>query len=161
MDGTEQVIVDFRSSWQFVRGLTRDFVEQTPQDRYAFSPHARFGSMDRQFRHVLQVTDLYTDALRSRVLSMPTKFARYGGSLDRDDLLAGLARADAELSAVVDELGAEAAAANYQFGDTAMGIGELFDVFIEHEANHHGLWSAYAAVGGWSTPESWRDAWDL
>ena len=160
MDAVERLIADFRSSWAFTRGLTRAFVESTPENRFSFSPHERYGSIARQFRHVLQVTDLYTETIRSGKLSMPAKFARYAGSLHRKDLLAGFDRADRELDELLTNL-ATTEPTIYDFGGTAMTLGELFDVFIEHEANHHGLWSAYATIGGWPSPESWRDNWDL
>lgn len=161
-DGTDAstLIEPFRETWAFTRTLTRSFIETTPADRWEFSPHPRYGSMARQFRHVVQVTDLYSDVLRRGRLTMDSKFARYDGSLDRDDLLAGLARSDDDLDSALTAAIA-GGIESYEFGGEQMSLGVVLGVFIEHEANHHGLWSAYATLGGWETPDAWRANWDL
>lgn len=156
----EETVEDFRKSWSFCRGLTRQFIEAAPLSAWDSRPHERYGTMARQFRHVVQVVDLYRSALENGHLVPQAKTASYSGSLQREDLLAGLDRADSAFDAALEAFVADGKE-SLMFGELEMSLGEFLHVCIEHEANHHGLWSVYAAYAGFDTPASWKENWDL
>ena len=89
---------------------------------------------------------------------MTTKQASYGDSLVRVDLLGGFERAGAQMVVAAESTTERT---RVDFAGQNMTRGEMFDVIVEHEADHHGLWSVYARLAGFATPNSWRDAWDL
>ncbi len=74
--------------------------------------------------------------------------------------MAGLESKDHELRSILESLPNEGDAYQVDFFGTLMSFNEFGHVLIEHEANHHGLWSMYAASAGFETPKSWR-AWGL
>lgn len=154
-------IEDFRKTWAFVRSMTRSYIEAVPVEKWHFTPAPAYGPLCKQFRHMVWVSGLYNAALVDRVLDMAKKKASYGGSLERADLLAGLAAKDAELDGILTRLAAEPDGMRIDFFGTSMALGEFLHVLLEHEANHHGLWSLYANLGGFATPASWRENWGL
>lgn len=156
----DTVASDFRGTWQFVRALTIEFIQTAPADAWLARPHDRYGTLGQQFRHVVQVTDLYRSGLEARQLVPEAKMGTYSGSLERADLLEGIARADRDF----DEALSLFVASEHdliQLGGQPMSLGGFLDVCVEHEAMHHGLWSVYAAHAGFVTPRSWREIWDL
>lgn len=151
---------DFRASWPFVRSLTVDFVAGAPAEAWDSRPALRYGTLAQQFRHVLQVTDLYRSGLETGALVPGSKQGSYSGSLDRQDLLAGLWRADAQLDSALTAF-VDGPRETIGFGAQDISLGAFLHIITEHEANHHGLWSAYAAAADFTTPSSWQEAWDL
>lgn len=159
-DYTSKTIEDFRKSWEFVRGMTSAFMNLAPLEAYPTRPNSRYGTLAQQFRHMIQVTDLYRSALEQGQLVPEEKFASYSGSLERDQLLTGLERADRQFLRALEAFPVKGFL-TIKFGDALISLGEFLDICIEHEANHHGLWSTYASHAGFETPESWRQTWDI
>jgi hypothetical protein len=80
--------------------------------------------------------------------------------MEREDLLQGLEAKDKELEVLLRDL-QESADIQIDFFGTMMSLPEFLHVFIEHEANHHGMWSIYANMAGFPTPDGWQNDWGL
>jgi len=151
----------FLPSWQHARGLTRDFIEAVPEDRWAWAPHPRYGALNKQFRHMICVQGVYVDGLRNRRADFATKHSHYDGTLARGDLLDGLARMDDALERVLEEIRAQGEERCFVEFYGRQPLGTYLNTFLHHEALHHGQWSFYATLGGFETPESWKLNWGL
>ena len=57
------ILEEFERSWDFARQLTRDFVACVPEDRWDFTFDKKYSPLSKQFRHVIWVTGLYSNAL--------------------------------------------------------------------------------------------------
>jgi len=154
-------IYTFIPSWQHARGLTRDFIDVVPTDRWDWSPDPRYGTLSKQFRHMICVQGVYVDGLRRGVADFSSKHSYYGGTLGRAQLLDGLSCMDDALLEVLDSI-------REQDEDDWMiefygrqPLGTYLNTFLHHEALHHGQWSFYATLGGFETPESWKLNWGL
>lgn len=160
---SKTIIEEFERSWAFARQLTHDFIQVVPADKWDCSPHPKYSALCKQFRHVIWVTGLYRDALASQELkSFETKKAHYAGGLGREEILAGLRQQDELLQELLTSL-KQTGIEDYgvkAFG-TTMGFTEFSHILLHHESNHHGLWSLYAALSGFPTPQSWKESWGL
>ena len=58
-------IETFRPSWSHSRGLTLDFIEAVPAERWGWSPHPRYAALSKQFRHMIRVQDVYEESSAS------------------------------------------------------------------------------------------------
>ena len=154
-------IETFLPSWQHARGLTRDFIRAVPDHRWHWSPHPRYGSMAKQFRHLLCVEGVYLDGLKNRVASFETKHSHYSGPLESQALLAALETMDVQLEQTLRAIPLEA---EEDFEVEFYGRQKLrtyLNTFLYHEALHQGQWSFYATLGGFDTPRSWQLNWGL
>jgi hypothetical protein len=82
----------------------------------------------------------------------------YQGPYTRDALLRALDQKQSELLAMLDTVDTNAP---IDFFGNPFGFGDFAFTVIQHEAIHHGQWSAYASLGGFQTPVSWRNEWGL
>lgn len=157
------VIEEFQRSWAFARQLTIDFIRCVPEAKWDFSPHEKYSPLCKQFRHMIWVTGLYRDALAGGEMKpCASKKTHYSGGLQRQEILRGLEHQDKLLLEVLRSL-KDGDLEGYRvkaFG-AEMGFTEFSHIMLHHESNHHGLWSFYAALGGFSTPKSWSDTWEL
>jgi uncharacterized damage-inducible protein DinB len=154
-------IDSFQPSWQHTRQLTYDFIAAVPEARWDWSPHPRYAPLNKQFRHVLCVQGVYVDGLRNRTTQFGAKHAHYTGTLDRDSLVSGLRHMDETLAAALAQI--KVSGENDYVIDFygKQKLGSYLNVFLHHEALHHGQWSFYATLGGFETPASWKLNWGL
>ncbi|HXH31815.1 MAG TPA: DinB family protein [Bacteriovoracaceae bacterium] len=159
---TSQIVDEFERSWKFTRSLTLEFAEAIPAEFWHFTFNEKYSPLCKQLRHMIWVTGLYTDALMNGRLDFKKKKTFYSGGLAREEIISALRDSDKVLlrwlsNTKKDEVDLNAVDA---FG-SSMEFIEFAQLLIEHEGNHHGLWSAYAALAGFSTPKSWKDNWGL
>lgn len=157
-----EVIESFERSWSYIRSMRDAFIKCVPDEKWTFSHHARFAPLVKQFKHVIKVYGCYIDALRTRKLDMSRKSSMFSGPETRETILSRLAELDAELTMVLSALKRDGLS-GYRvslFG-MSMDFSEYSHVMIHHDTSHFGLWSSYAAFGGFETPELWRQDWKL
>ncbi len=157
----QRAIETFLPSWQHARGLTLDFIRAVPDSRLHWSPHRRYGTLAKQFRHLICVQGVYLDGLRGGTASFAAKHSHYAGPLERQALLDGLIAKDELLE---QTLRAIPAASEEDFEIEFYGRQKLrtyLNTFLYHEALHQGQWSFYASLGGFETPRSWQLNWGL
>ncbi len=160
----DPIIDDFVRSWEHARAMTYDFIDAVPASQWHFSPHPTCAPLAKQFRHMIWVSGCYNDGLENGVLDLSKKKTFYAGGLDRDEIVAGLRATDAELTRIlrdVEATGVKDRRVELPFLGRAMRFGEFAAVVIRHESLHQGLWSLYARIGGFATPNSWQFNWDL
>jgi hypothetical protein len=102
----ESVIETFEANWRFVRGRTYEFIDAVPDDRWEFSPHARYAPFHKQVRHMVCVQGVYNADLSDRVTDFGRKHTHYDGGLDRESLKAALEQKDAALAGSLPEIAA-------------------------------------------------------
>jgi uncharacterized damage-inducible protein DinB len=154
-------IETFRRSWGHARGLTYDFISAVPEGNWEYSPHPRYAPFNKQVRHLVCVQGVYIDGIRKRATDFGAKHSHYGGGLGRKELEAALREKDATLESLLAEIPpADEAGYLIEFYGTNTLAGYL-NVFLHHEAMHHGQWSFYATLGGFPTPQSWQLNWGL
>ncbi len=157
----ESVIETFEKNWQFVRGLTYDFVECVPEDRWEWSPNPRFAPFHKQVRHMICVHGVYNEGLRNRVTDFGKKHSYYSGELDRESLRLALQEKDSDtkrLLAQIRDAGEEDCVIEFYGPSSLAGY---LNVYGTHEAIHQGQWSFYATIGGFESPQSWKFNWGL
>lgn len=157
----ETAIQTFERTWEFVRQLTFDFIDAIPEDRFSFSPHERYGSFDKQIRHMVCVEGVYIAGLRDGTTDFGKKHSHYSGALDRSSLVAALSEKDADLAATlrgIEERGEEDMVIEFYGQQT---LGGFLQVIITHESIHHGEWGVLATLAGFETPQSWKLNWGL
>ena len=152
----------FEQAWSDIRALTFDFIEAVPDRGWSSSPHPRFAAFNKQLRHMVCVQGVYHQGLTESHVDFTRKHSHYSGSLERDSLREALRLKDRELAAILQRIRASGCE-NFliDFMGKPMRFTRYADVIIQHEAIHHGLWSLYAALGGFETPISWKLNWGL
>jgi uncharacterized damage-inducible protein DinB len=153
------VIDAFLHRWEHVRGMTREFVEVMPDACLDERPGPQFATVREQAAHIIECQGCYQLAFRGETVDMGRKPEFTPSASDRDTLLASLARADAELAMLLGALDAPSFRLDW-FGNR-IGFWEYGSVFLQHEALHHGQWSAVARIGGWEPPVGWILNWGL
>ena len=107
-------------------------------------------------------TSVYAEAIETGSADFGRKKSHYSGDLERASLLAGLAEQDARLDAALEGLqGIDLDAWRVAFFGNSFDFSRYSYVLVQHEALHHGLWSACARLAGFDTPLSWRVNWEL
>lgn len=162
MISESQAVAEFKRSWEFIRGMTLDFIEGVPADKWGFTPEGTCSSLAKQFRHMVWVSGLYNAALREGKTDLSKKKSFYGGSLEKKEILAGLRQTDTDLNSILDNL-EKIDLGHFQIDHFGMRMGfvEFTHVIIQHESIHQGLWSLYARLGGFATPKGWKENWEL
>lgn len=150
---------DFIQSWRFVSSLTKDYAQSIPGAAWEFSPHPKFKPLANQIRHVICVRGVHAEALRTGRMDLSKKKSFYSGSLQPAELIAGLELSskfmeEAIQSIVLDDFKVDV------FGDHLSFL-EFAGTIIEHESQHHGMWSLYSALAGFPTPQSWVQNWKM
>ena len=154
-------IDSFAPSWRHTRQLTLDFIAAVPDARWDWTPHPRYATLAKQFRHVLCVQGIYIDGLEHGRADFAHKHSHYGGPLERASLLAAFARMDERQQRALNAIRhAGEDAYTIEFYGTQK-LGSYLNAFLHHEALHHGQWSFYATLGGFETPLSWQVNWGL
>ena len=69
--------------------------------------------------------------------------------------------ADAVLHSHLARLRSDPEAFSIDWYGAKLGISGYGAVFIQHEALHHGQWTAHTALGGFPTPTGWIVNWGL
>ena len=154
-------IENFKRSWAHTRGLTHDFIAAVPDEHWQFSPHPRFATFAKQVRHLVCMSGVYGDGLRDRHCDFGRKHEHYKGPLDHDSLVAALREKDQQLDEVLAAITPEAEESYLIDFYGQNPLGAYLNVFIHHEAMHHGQWAFYAALASFETPESWKLNWGL
>ncbi len=152
-------IETFESGWEFVRGLTYEFIDAVPENRWEFAPHARYAPFHKQVRHLVCVQGVYIGGLRDQVTDFGKKHSHYDGPLDRASLVAALRQKDDELRTALREIPGEGEYVIEFYGRSPLA--SYLSVISQHEAIHHGQWSFYATLGGFETPPGWKLNWGL
>lgn len=157
------IINDFKKSWDFSRGMTLEFINELPENMWDFTPHERYAPLCKQFRHMVWVTGLYREAIETgEMRDCETKKEHYSGELDKQKILSGFEIENGKLMAALAKL-QNLDLENYfvkAFG-LEMKFVEYTHVLIQHESTHQGLWSFYATLGGFKTPNSWQQNWGI
>lgn len=157
-----EIINEFREIWKFSRGLTFKFIETVPDEKWQFTPHERYSPLHKQFRHMVWVSGLYNEALGSGTMrNCESKKEHYSGDLTRGNILAGLRLQDTQLDQVLERITADVMNHKVEAFGLSMGFTEFTHVMLQHEAMHQGLWSLYAALGGFKTPKEWQENYGL
>jgi hypothetical protein len=151
-------IESFRQSWEWVHRMTVDFVEAVPEDKWDFTPGDGLGPFCKQLRHVVCARGVYNAALITKKADWSKSHDYYKGSLTRNELLSALIDMQGRFLATLDTVDTDVP---IDFSGTAFTFDHFACEVVQHEAIHHGQWSAYAYVGGFRTPPSWRAAWRL
>jgi uncharacterized damage-inducible protein DinB len=152
-------IDDFKRNWAWVHRMTIDFMQAVPDGSWRYTPAPeKFGSLSRQFRHVVNGRGVYNSALHTRKVDWSSRDDRYTGALTRDDLLSALDAKQREFLAALETVDV---VAPIWYGETAFTFDNFLCEVIQHESIHHGQWSVYAAVGGFETPQSWKTGWKM
>jgi uncharacterized damage-inducible protein DinB len=155
-------IEEFAGSWKFIRGMTHQFVESVPAQHWVSSPHPDYSSLAKQFRHIIWVTGLYTEALRNGKTDLALKKSNYAGSIDKSDIVRGLKDSDAKLEEILSALKSkDFSTYRIEHFGCSMTFGEYTHVIIQHESLHQGMWALYAKVAGFPTPKGWKENWEL
>jgi hypothetical protein len=156
------VIEEFLRSWEFTRGLTLEYVACVPDQFWNYSFHEKYSPLSKQFRHVIWVTGLYANAFETGKINMANKKLNYSGGLEREAITNGLAASSQKLRSLLDQMksGSLDEVSISAFGQD-MGFTEYSHLLLQHESNHHGLWSIYAKMAGFETPKSWKESWGL
>ena len=154
-------IENFKRSFGHARELTYDFIAAVPDEHWRFSPHPRFATFDKQVRHLVCVSGVYVDGLRNRVTDFGRKHEHYQGPLDRNSLVAALREKDGLLDEVLAAITPEAEESFVIEFYGPNPLGAYLNVFLHHEAIHHGQWAFYATLAGFETPQSWKLNWGL
>lgn len=158
----ETIVEEFKRSWDFARQLTCDYVAAVPNEFWNFTFSEKYAPLNKQFRHMIWVTGLYTDAFENRILDFSKKKTWYSGGLERDEITIALKNSDQGLKAWLEKMrtGPLDEVSISAFGMN-MGFTEFSHLLLHHESNHHGLWSVYAKQAGFETPKSWKESWGL
>ena len=154
-------IETFLTGWEFVRGLSYEFIDAVPEDRWEFTPHERYGPFCKQVRHMVGVQGVYIGGLRDRVTDFGRKHSYYSGGLDRPSLVAALREKDAELRAALAQIDAQGPDDYIIEFYGKNSLASFLATVSQHEAIHQGQWSFYATLGGFETPKSWKLNWGL
>ena len=152
----------FAGSWNFIRGMTKEFARGVPAEFWDHSPLPEVSSLAKQIRHLVCVSGTYTRALRTGKMEMAGKHGFHTGGLGKEELLVALERCDLELLEAlkgIDE--AKLDQEWIEFFGGPMAFSEFTHVMIQHESIHQGLWAAYARAGKFKTPASWTQNWKL
>jgi hypothetical protein len=151
-------VENFKNHLHWVHRMTVDFVEAVPDDKWDYTPGGGLGPFCRQLRHVVCVRGVYNAALTTKKADFSTIRDHYGGSLARGDLLPALNDIQQRFLAALETVDTNV---TIDFGGTAFPFDNFAGEVIQHESIHHGQWSAYAYLGGFPTPRSWRAGWRL
>jgi hypothetical protein len=158
-----QIIEEFERSYSFARQMTHDFIKAVPDDKWDFTPNLKYAPLCKQFRHMIWVTGLYRETMMTgNMKTCASKKSHYAGSLERNEILAGLTKQDELLLQALEHFkrrGIE----DYQIQALGMTMGftEFSHILLHHESNHHGMWSMYAAQADFPTPKSWKESWGM
>ena len=152
----------FAGSWNFIRGMTKDFVRGVPAEAWEKSPLPEMASLAKQVRHLICVSGTYTRALRTGQMEMKGKHDFYTGGLGKEELLVALEKCDLDLLAALNAIDGETLGEErIDFFGGPMTFSEFTHGMIQHESIHQGLWAAYARAGKFKTPDSWSQNWKL
>jgi len=159
---TSIIVEEFKRSWSFIRGMTYEFIDVVPSEKWFFTISDKHSPLCKQFRHMVWISSLYNDALKNRKINISKKKTFYDGSLDKSDIVTALKQKDIEFESLLSELKSENLDTfMMEFFGSKIGFTEFCDVMIQHESIHQGLWSAYAALAGFETPINWKRSWML
>jgi len=150
---------DFLRRWQHERGMTREFLATMPDECLDLRPDASFSTVREQAAHLVECQGCYHAAFVGAPVDFRRKAEFTPAHADRDALLAALASMDDELERLLAALDADAFSIDW-FGNR-IGFWEYCAVLLQHEALHHGQWSAHARLGGWEPPVGWILNWGL
>jgi len=172
------LVDDFKRRFDFMQRMSVDFVSAVPDAHWHFSPQLRgsggaaaagrhgdgFAPFCKQLRHVVCVRGVYAESIVTKRADFSKKHSHYTGALSREELMLALDATHRDLLAKfesADARDARDARATIDFFGTPFTLGDLAYTVVQHEAIHHGQWSAYAALAGFETPLSWRNEWGL
>lgn len=159
---SKQLVEEFQRTWSYTRKMTDQFIDCVPQDKLFFSHHAKFGSLLKQFRHIVGVYGCYIDAFKTRKMDLSKKKLKYSNLMSRLEIQNALQKYDTELTAILESLkSADLSNFKVNFFGQEMGFTEYTHVLIQHECAHFGIWANYAAFGEFETPEIWQSDWKL
>jgi len=157
----KEIACELERSWNFSRGMTMDYVNCVPENFWNFTPHEKYSPLAKQFRHMIWVTGLYRDAIENQSMKpFSTKKTHYHGGLSKQEILEGFEKQNKEMIEALNRVKQHDEYSVKAFG-SQMSISEFGHVILQHESNHHGLWSLYAKIAGFSSPSSWSDNWGL
>jgi hypothetical protein len=154
------LIAEFEKTWFYTRGITTDFLNSIPEDKWHFSHHSKYAPFSKQFRHMTCVYGVYIEGFKNQAVDFNKKHSHYSGPLDRAAIKADLAKKDLELKEVLKALSSEQVEKfRLDFFGVNMSFTEYSHVLIQHECMHIGTWGNMAAFAGFEVPKSWKSDW--
>jgi uncharacterized damage-inducible protein DinB len=155
------VIDEFRSRWDFVRGMTTEFLREASDECLDLRPTASFMTIREQAGHLSEVQGAYQLALRGEEPDFSRKAEFAPRSLEVPAILDALAARDRELDDLLAALRPKEATFRIPWYGNEMSVAGFGAVFIQHESLHHGQWAAVAALGDFPRPIGWLLNWGL
>lgn len=158
----KDVIKEIKNTWEYQRGLTTDFINMIPEDKWHFTHHEKYAPLSKQFRHMARVYGCYIDAIEGRKMDLSKKKSHYSGDLVKEDIIKTLESMDERFEKVLEQLRQDGLDGfKIDFFGQQMGLVEFSHVMVQHECAHMGIWANYAAFAGFETPKSWQEDWEL
>lgn len=155
------VIDDFVVRWTFVRGMTIEFLEFASDECLDFRPTDKFMTIREQAAHLVEVQAMYQFAFAGEEIDFARKSEFTPNGTDAASLVQALGKQDAVLHSHLDRLRDDPDAFSIDWYGAELGLSGFGAVFIQHEALHHGQWTAHTALGGFPTPTGWILNWGL
>lgn len=156
------VLDQIQSTWDYQRKVTSDYLDCIPADKWNYSHHDKFNTLAKQFRHMVCVYGVYIDAIKNKKIDFSKKKSFYSGALEKEPIKKALLEMDEKFSAELKNLQEQDLDKfTIDFFGQQMGIVEFSHVMVQHECVHMGIWANYAAFGGFETPKSWQNDWEL
>lgn len=157
---TQNLIIEFEKTWFYTRGITTDFLDAIPEDKWHYSHHPKYAPLSKQFRHMTCVYGVYIDGFINQAVDFKKKHSHYSGPLDRISIKNDLTKKDNELKKVLSDLPQDQVKKfKLNFFGVNMSFSEYTHVLIQHECLHIGTWGNMAALGGFEVPKSWKSDW--
>lgn len=153
--------MEWSQEWTATRRLTYDLLAALPYSVMNFSPHADFGTLVRQIRHVGDIQARYIAAIESGKMDFAGRRQR---NLERskDDIIAYLRSLDDLLFATLAGLSTDRLTATIDWGgDDHPSLVQHLIRLLQHETLHHGMWAFYAKIADLPLPDSWQQTWAL
>jgi uncharacterized damage-inducible protein DinB len=157
---SQDIIEQFEKTWFYNRQISSDFLDAIPEDRWNYTHHTNYATLDKQFRHMACVYGVYIDGFRHQAVDFKKKHSHYLGPLEKNSIKEDLRNKDEQLKNVLNDL-KKTGIENFKldFFGVSMSFTEYTHVLIQHECMHIGIWSNAAASAGFELPKSWKSDW--
>lgn len=141
--------------------MTTEFLSTAADACLDFRPGEKFMTIREQAAHLVEVQGAYQLAFAGEAVDFARKPEFTPAADDAGTIIAALDRQDAALRVYLEGLRGDPAAFSIDWYGSRLGVSGYGAVFIQHESLHHGQWAAYAALGGYPTPDGWVLNWGL
>ncbi len=164
MSGAEfptPALAEWAALWRQTRTLTYDLLRSLPYPVMNFSPHADFGTLIRQIRHVADVQAAYLVAIQTGKMDLPAQPRHRTLEQSKERVEAYLRELDEQLLDLLRAVPETIQTRSIAWGANQLTLQQHLVGLIQHETLHHGMWAFYAKVADLPLPESWQQSWGL